>query len=395
MTEKQVSTYIHRPVVLLLLLCVWLPAAGQDVSLEVRTNSGRTEFHVGEVILIDLVFTAYKSDTYRLTSGGALPEKYPLRDVFLVEPVSGWEDPLGDYRNALFKAETSGHFPIADSLMSSSIALSPKPYALPSVVLNDYVTFSKPGVYTVQVRDSRVMSTVARIGTPSGRLTLASNPLELTIVPSDAKWQEARLREALASLAELRQAIDSGAKSYRSSLADGCITLRALGSNGAGAAMVDAVRDEALFSRCSFQVGLWEFPNKRFILDQMRALLKDSEVAISYTFFDTMATTSLLADGHADRLFARNPRKIDQVLEQQIVTFLPSKVGQAKFKTINTLVGISFAKYGGTTGDLMRAPKKLSSLDSRVLQIATDNFDDLSPSAQRTLRNYHKAQNRN
>jgi hypothetical protein len=158
--------------------------------------------------------------------------------------------------------------------------------------------------------------------------------------------------------------------------------------------MIDALKDEDLFSRCSFQAGIWEFPNKRLILKQMRALLKDPEVPISYTFFDTMATASLLADGHADQLFT-NPRKIDQRLEQQILALLPAKVGQAKIRTINTLVGISFAKYGGTTGDLGRAPKQLSGLDSRVLQIATDNFNELSSGVQSTLRNYHKAQGRN
>jgi hypothetical protein len=36
-------------------------------------------------------------------------------------------------------------------------------------------------------------------------------------------------------------------RSYQSSLADSCITLRALDIHEAGAAMVDALRDEALF----------------------------------------------------------------------------------------------------------------------------------------------------
>jgi hypothetical protein len=173
MIKKQVSTYVHRFVVLSLLLSViCLSAAGQDVSIGVRTNSGRTEFHVGEVILLDLVFTANTPDTYDLIAGGEFPDKYPLRDIFRVEPVSGWEDPLGDYRKALFKAETSGHFPISGSFMTNSIVLSPKPYALASVVLNDYVRLSRPGVYTVQVQDSRVTLITTRIGSPSERLSL-------------------------------------------------------------------------------------------------------------------------------------------------------------------------------------------------------------------------------
>jgi hypothetical protein len=396
MIEKRVRTCLPHLVILSFLMCVaLLSAAGQDPSLQVRTKSGRTEFRVGEVILLDLIFAANTSDTYGLIAGGEFPDRYPLRDTFQVQPDRGWEDPLGDYRVALFKAETIGHFPIARSFMTSNIVLSPKPYALPSVVLNDYVRFSRPGVYTVQVQDSRVTSITKRMGTPSERLTLASNRLELTILPADAKWQQDQLHEAVASLTRLRQAIDSGARSYQSSLADSCITLRTLGTNEAGTAMVDALRDDALFSICSFQAGIWEFPDRRFILEQMRALLKDPEVPISYTFFSTMATVSVLADKHPDQLFTGKPRKIDQQLEQQILASLPSKQGQAKIGTINTLVGISFAKYGGNMGDLVRAPKKLAGLDSRVLQVATENVGQLSPSAQSTLRNYRQAQNRN
>ncbi|PYU19231.1 MAG: hypothetical protein DMG32_24915 [Acidobacteria bacterium] len=71
MIEKRVSTYLPHLIVLSFLMCVaWLSAAGQAPSLQVRTKSGRTEFRVGEVILLDLVFTANTSDTYELTSGG-------------------------------------------------------------------------------------------------------------------------------------------------------------------------------------------------------------------------------------------------------------------------------------------------------------------------------------
>jgi hypothetical protein len=158
--------------------------------------------------------------------------------------------------------------------------------------------------------------------------------------------------------------------------------------------MVDALTDEALFSRCAFQVGIWEFPNKRFILERISQLLKQPEIPITYTFFETMATTSLLANRDFDQLFSIKPRKIDQQLKEQILAVLPSKRGEAKTGTINTLVGISFARYGGSTGDLMRA-EKISTLDSRVLELATDNFDQLSPTAQKTILNYRKVQHLN
>ena len=126
----------------------------------------------------------------------------------------------------------------------------------------------------------------------------------------------------------------------------------------------------------------------------MRQLLRDPDVAITYTFFDTLATASLLADRRADQLFSLKPRKIDAQLTQEILGALPAKRGEAKTRTINTLVGIAFARYGGSTGDLMPA-KETTSLDKRVLQVAMDSFGQLSPSAQKTLLNYRKAQHLN
>ena len=46
-----------------------------------------------------------------------------------------------------------------------------------------------------------------------------------------------------------------------------------MGIPAAGTTMVDALRDEDLFSTCSFQVGLLEFPNSKFILDRLRERL--------------------------------------------------------------------------------------------------------------------------
>lgn len=390
MIETQVRRYVSRLAILCLLVGISdLTAIGQAASVELRTTSGRTDFRIGEVIPVELIFTAEVQNTYRLDPVKELPEKYPLQDTFRVEPEEGWEDPLGDYRNAVFKAETSGHVGIDGSVLSSSIPLSPKPFRL-SVVLNDYVRFSRPGVYRVYVQDSRVRP-IVNANNGLEHVSLTSNRLELKILAADALWQKDRLREAISSLAELRQAVDSHARSYRSNLADSCVTLRTLGTKEAGAAMVQALRDERLFSTCSFQGGLWGVPDRRFILAQMRLLLKDPEVPISLTYYDTLATVSVLAGGTADQLFAPSPRNLDRKLEGQILASLSSKTRPAKTITIETLVGISFGNYGGSAGGFVKTPKKLSRVDSRVLRIATDDFGQLSAFAQNTLQNYRRA----
>jgi len=381
---------VHFAGVAWLVFVSCLPTPGQTVSVELRTKTGRSQFHVGEVILLDLIFVANAPNTYEVNGDVALPEPYPLRDVLLMEPEKGWADPLDDYRKALFKAMSNGHLPINGGLAGFPIRIGAEPVVL-SLILNDYVRFSHPGRYTIQVQDSRVTPISTQLFARPDRLILTSNPLDLIIVPADAEWQQNRLHEDLDSLAKLRAVIDSAARSYDGRLADSCINLRALGTREAGATMVDALRNEDLFSRCSFQVGILEYPDRKFILERMRDRFKDTDFPVTYTFFNTMAMISLLAEGHPDQLFGPNQEKIDRRLEQQLLSVVSLKRGEAKTKTISTLVNMCFAAYGGDMGEFAHVPREPSRLNTRVLQVATAYFEQLSPGVQSMLRNYRKA----
>ena len=57
--KTQVKTgSAHLAGLLCLIFVSCLPTLGQTVSLELRTKTGRAEFHVGEVILVELLFVA-------------------------------------------------------------------------------------------------------------------------------------------------------------------------------------------------------------------------------------------------------------------------------------------------------------------------------------------------
>jgi hypothetical protein len=380
----------HLNALLCLIFVFCLPALGQTVSLELRTKTGRAEFHLGEVILVDLLFVSGTPNAYERNRGISFPESYPMPDTFLVEPREGWVDPLGDYRKALFKAEHSGHFPMAGSIFFARHVLGPEPYVF-SLILNDYIRFSRPGRYVLQVQDSGVTSVTTLLGTMPEHLALTSNRLELVILPADSEWQQNKLRETRESLAQLQEVIDSHAKSYSSSLDESCISLRAMGISAAGTIMVDSLRHEDLFYHCSFQVGILEFPDPKFILVQFRKRFKDPDFPVTYAFFNTMDMISLLAEGHADQLFGPNHEKIDRRLEQQLLSVVSLKRGEAKTETISTLVSMCFAAYGGDMGEFAHVPREPSRLNTRVLQVATANFEQLSPGVQSMLRNYRKA----
>lgn len=367
-----------------------LPALGQTVSLQLRTKTGRAEFHVGEVILLDLLFVAGTPNAYERNGGIALPEHYPMPDTFLVEPHEGWADPLGDYREPLFKAMHSGHFTFAGGGLSAKHILGAEPYVF-SLILNDYVRFSRPGRYALQVQDSGVTSVMTQQRMLPEHLVLTSNRLELVILPADSEWQHNQLQQALESLAQLQEVIDSHARSYRASLGDSCISLRAMGIPAAATTMVDAFRNENVSSRCAFQVGVLEYPDRKLILERMRERLKDPDFRVTYTFFDTMVMISLLAEGHPNQLFGPNREKMDRRLEQQLLSVVSLKRREAKIETISTLVRMCFAAYGGAMGEFAHVPREPSRLDSQVLKIATANSEQLSAGVQNVVRNYRKA----
>jgi hypothetical protein len=367
-----------------------LPTLGQTVSLELRTKTGRAEFHVGEVILVELLFVAGTPNTYERNQGISFPEYYPMPDNFSVEPSEGWVDPLGDYRKALFRAEHSGHFTTARSTMSSKHVLGPEPYVF-SLILNDYVRISRPGRYVLRVEDTGVIPITTGLGVMPEHLALASNPLELVILPADSEWQRNKLRETLETFAQLQEVIDSHARSYSSSLDESCISLRAMGISDAGNIIVDSLRNEDLVSHCSFQAGILEFPHPKFILVQFRNRFNDPDFPVTYAFFNTMAMISLLTEGHADQLFGPNQEKIDRRLEQQLLSVVSLKRGEAKTETISTLVEMCFAAYGGDMAEFAQVPREPSQINAQVLRVATAKFDQLSPGVQKILKNYRKA----
>jgi hypothetical protein len=222
-------------------------------------------------------------------------------------------------------------------------------------------------------------------------LALTSNRLELVILPANSEWQQNKLRETLETFAQLQDVIDSHARSYNSSLDESCVSLRAMGIPAAGTTMVDSLRNEELFNHCSFQTGIVEFPDPKFILVRLRKLFDDPDVSVTYTFFNTMDMISLLAEGHADQLFGPGQEKIDRRLEEQLLSVLSLKRGEAKTETISTLVSMCFAAYGTDMGEFAQVPREPSRLNTRVLQVATAYFKQLSPSVQKIVNNYRKA----
>ncbi len=164
-----------------------------SLNLEARTENDQTVFHIGELVRLQLSYTAsgagYRASTASYDRGGRLGA-----EQYLVQPEAGWDDPLRSYFSL-------GAF-MGGGLFSLQ-PLSTKPYVLYRD-LNEWVRFNQPGRYRVVVSSTRASPTTYRLSQVNPELR--SNELWITLIPATAEWQAATLANAVA------QAVSPGRK---------------------------------------------------------------------------------------------------------------------------------------------------------------------------------------
>ena len=158
----------------------------EDALLTIRTHTGQSVFHIGEMIELDLAFTSPAPEKYSVDASTFDRSFSP--DHVTVTPRAGREDPLGAFYRLCPVAYQGG--------LQNDLTLSPKPTIVP-IVSNDWFRFEKPGEYEIHVDSGRV----SQVGGRSGRdLILSSNRLPIRIIPATVQWQDETLRNALAVL---------------------------------------------------------------------------------------------------------------------------------------------------------------------------------------------------
>jgi len=135
--------------------------AAEPVKLVIRFGDGRSKFHLGEIIPIELEFSSPQRKTYRILVGSQ-PAKV---DEYRIDPAG--------FRRRDFESVAAGRFHISMH-RSWPVDIDPgeKPYKLQDT-LNRLFRIPTPGKYRVSV-------TSRRMGFP-----VTSNVEELEILPSD------------------------------------------------------------------------------------------------------------------------------------------------------------------------------------------------------------------
>jgi hypothetical protein len=255
---------VHRAAIYTVLLAVtlcgapaWaqvqsmLPVTPGPVNLELRFGSGKTQFHLGEVIPVELKFSSSEHRKY------SVGEDCSPRQSYQFHAPSQFRDRAGEMEAAQMMDFGNCHG------FTSEIDLAAEPFVVKKV-LNEWFRIDTPGKY-------RVSATSTRLGFP-----IDSELAELEILPSDPAWEQSELQRANSLIAHS----DGGERE------EGCRVLRYLGTQ---AAEVEMARQEGEPSRCNFDLALINAVNRRVVIAELEKRLAEPDLAVAWNFLRVLS----------------------------------------------------------------------------------------------------------
>lgn len=362
MARPAVSTIIMRWFMTSIFLAASLPLTAQTsprVQVELKCRKSPCAFQIGEVIPIDLSFSSSDPKRYQLNMASYDRSGRMSYEKFNVTPQESTRDPLQTYF-------AFGEFMMGGLTTFKSLTREPVTIKL---ILNEWVSFERPGTYRVKVSSSRVTDTTADSNERSVSPQVTSNEIEIEIVPADKGWQERELKRIV-------QELDNPKRTSRGSgsPSEPLIALRHLGTEGAARELARrfGTADANADIQCMF--GLLGSPNSAAGLAEMRALLRDPNFPVNSTFLRAMSYLPLVGGDAPDVLQKQQLVNMEND-RAALIASLPSKRG--------TALGIS------TETALEALPKNAPEAQRRSLsQQLVRDFESLSPNRQITWLKY-------
>ncbi len=166
-----------------------------DVMIELRVRGGRTRFFQGEILPLELAFSSPVPERYRLDAATYDRSGRMSFESIHLEPAGGAVDPLRDY------FATTGIHSLGG--LSYRLLLGEEPEVI-ELVLNEWRRFDRPGEYRLFVTSRRLEDLRAgERDSPSGSPGVASNAVELFILPAQPGWTARTLERAREDVASL------------------------------------------------------------------------------------------------------------------------------------------------------------------------------------------------
>jgi hypothetical protein len=301
---------------------------GAEPLLRISIPNHRTVFQQGEVIPLDLSFTARTSNRFQMASASPIRFSLSSHERLVVRPAKGTIDPLSVY----FKY-TGGAF--MGSGDGGVLYLSDAPNLVHAQV-NQWVRFDEPGTYRITAVSTRV--TEARASSQAKPMELASNAIAVRIVRPNLAWQRAELDRVRVLLTKpgRPESSESEYGPYTSALT----SLEYLGTADAARELALLLgRDEKVPQReCMF--GLIGSSNRSAGLDELQRLFREPDTPVTRLFLDAMVLLSLDPNASFEMIREGRQAKLEQ-LRWDLLNNLPLKTGDALTISSNTLAELA------------------------------------------------------
>lgn len=241
-----------------------------DATITVRLAAGKTTYHVGEEIPLELEFLGHAGAGYYFSTETSDRSGRMSTERYVVTPQGGTDDPLTDF--------------FADGFIGGGLRSSHPLDGIPLLIhvsLNDWVHIAQPGTYRLAVTSDRLHRNSSG---PVQQLIAA--PVEFTITAADNPWAAAEVKRA----ADL---LDGGSDDVHR----GTTTLRYLGTEAAARVLLDRFHDIAQNRNGEWDVAaaLLSSTRRAVIVHDMEARL-DGGGALDPGYFSVLTRLKLLLE---------------------------------------------------------------------------------------------------
>jgi hypothetical protein len=328
-----VSSLLHELLIITVVMAGRAFSQSDAASLTIRFAGGTSQFHVGEVIPLELSFTASLPDACDMDTRNYDRSGRLNLEQFEVTPPG--RDPLAHYYAV-------GVF-LGGGLGSSQV-LSRDPQVMKED-LNEWVALDDPGHYTVHVNSTRVSR---RSATRDEPLQLRSNTLEFDVVEADPEWQEQTLAAAVSVLNSAASTDEERRAAIRS--------LRFLDSPQSVRELAREMGNLPEGKRFDCIGGLSGSRHQAQVVQEMERQMKSPDTAISGEYIYTLAKLKLQLEHQPlppypehdtaqqkiwqERVQTREKEftEVQDALFEETAGLVSSKEGRARAETVHTLL---------------------------------------------------------
>jgi hypothetical protein len=291
--------------------------ARSDITLKLTLKGGQSIYHEGEIIPVELAFTASTKGNFGINTQS--PSRGGLRlDSFCVDPVG--RDPLEDYFESGIWAGGgccggSGFLPLDGA---------PRVFA---AELNEWKSLP-PGNYTLRVVSYRVYP-AGGSGLPAMSIPIASNAVTFQVVAAAPEWRAEQLARALSVLdAKHQDLTDDEFKQIQQAMR----VLRFLGSEAATRELArrfwshDQPRRPPQLEHSAPYPDYWQFvldtsfwdfefgligsPYRAVAIQELTAAVNDSQHRATREMMQTLALLEIQSNSEYTRLLPYDSRHV-------------------------------------------------------------------------------------